>query len=61
MNTQEVDKISEIRAMIDDSPRFKKEYGKKLQFIKFVLPLMDSKMIDKIYGFLVLEKYSSKK
>lgn len=60
MNSIEVDKISEIRAMIEDSPRFQEEYGKKVQFIKYVLPLMDSVMIDKIYGFLIIEKNINK-
>ena len=51
----ETDKIIEIREMLDASPRFQKEYGAKLKLIKYVLPLMNSEVIDKIYGFLIIE------
>jgi hypothetical protein len=57
----ETDKIIEIREMLDASPRFQKEYGAKLKLIKYVLPLMDSEMIDKMYGFLVVEKNCNQK
>jgi hypothetical protein len=54
------EKIRLIESLITESPRFQQEYGFKLKFIKIVLPILDQELIDKIYGFLILEQNTTK-
>jgi hypothetical protein len=54
MDKQE--KVQQVLSMIDRSERFKLEYGVKLKFLKLLLPVINDELLDKIYGYLILEQ-----
>ena len=49
------DKIEYIKVNIARSQVFKSQYGEKLNSLTRLLPAFQETLIDKIYGFLLIE------